>query len=221
MSIDYTTLRWKLFNKPKNLTKKDIEALTDLITEKLGFEAPDIKPPAVKKEPKGRKQATAKDDPYTEVFKRSPNQSGTIRPKFIVIHDSCGSHNGTKSWILNKESKVSYHYLIDAKGNRTQFVGDTKKAWHAGKSRWKGVSGLNSCSVGIAFFGDTTKERAPAPSRKEIDSCARKCIYLMKKFGIGIDGIVTHAMISPGRKTDTSKTTHAKVLERVEKLQGA
>ena len=75
-------------------------------------------------------------DPYPEKYLRSPNQSGKIKPKFIILHDSCGSHDGTKSWILKSRSQVSYHYLIAANGSRTQFVYDTKKAWHAGKSRW-------------------------------------------------------------------------------------
>ena len=42
-----------------------------------------------------------KDD-YPEVYKASPNQSGTIKPKFVVLHHSSGSHDGTKSWILAK-----------------------------------------------------------------------------------------------------------------------
>ena len=64
---------------------------------------------------------------YPEVYTKSPNQSGKIRPKFIILHHSSGSHDGTKSWILNKASQVSYHYLIAADGSRTQFVYDTKK----------------------------------------------------------------------------------------------
>ncbi|NNM29532.1 MAG: N-acetylmuramoyl-L-alanine amidase, partial [Akkermansiaceae bacterium] len=151
------------------------------------------------------------------VFKRSPNQGGAITPKYIVIHDSYGSHDGTRAWILDDASNVSYHYLIDSKGNRTQFVADRKRAWHAGKSKWKGKTGLNGTSIGVAFWGNTYER---TPNTKEIDSCARKCIYLMKKFNIGIDGILTHAMIAPGRKTDTSPETHEKVLAKVRKLLG-
>jgi N-acetylmuramoyl-L-alanine amidase len=153
-----------------------------------------------------------KQDPYKEQYRRSPNQSGRIKPKFIVIHDSCGSHDGTKSWILQDRSNVSYHYLIDKEGNRTQFVYDTKKAWACGKSVWKGFKGLNSHSVSCAFWGDTHDR---TPSDAEIDSMAHKCVYLMDKFDIGIGGIITHAMISPGRKTDTTMKVCKMVIERV------
>ena len=154
-------------------------------------------------------------DPYDEVFKRSPHQSGRIKPKYIVLHDSEGSYIGGVSWIQDPVSKVSYHYLIDSRGNRTQFVSDTKKAWHAGNSKWDGINGLNSHSIGVAFWGNTRNRVA---NDSEIDSCAHKCVYLMKKFGISKKNIVTHQMISPDRKTDTAPSTYKRVLARIDKL---
>lgn len=153
---------------------------------------------------------------YPEEYKASPNQSGTIKPKFIVLHHSSGSHDGTKSWILNRNSKVSYHYLIAADGSRTQFVHDTKRAWHAGKSRWKTNIGLNSSSIGISFYGNTNER---SPSDVEIDSAAKKCIYLMGKFKIGVEGILTHKMIAPKRKDDPSDNTYDRVLSRITELR--
>lgn len=172
---------------------------------------------------KGKEKAEEKPEPvvedikddYPEEYKATPNQSGTIKPKFIVLHHSSGSHDGTKSWILNSASQVSYHYLIAADGSRTQFVYDTKKAWHAGRSTWKGYTGLNSHSVGISFYGDTYKR---VPSAVEIDSAAKKCVYLINKFNMNIDDIITHKMISPGRKDDPSDETYNLVIARVKKL---
>ena len=155
-----------------------------------------------------------KDD-YPEVYKASPNQSGKINPRFIILHHSSGSHDGTKSWILNKASQVSYHYLIAPDGSRTQFVYDSKRAWHAGRSNWKGITALNSYSVGISFYGNTNSR---TPSAAEVDSVAKKCIYLMDKFNIALDGILTHAMVSPGRKNDTSEETYNLVIARIKEL---
>lgn len=152
---------------------------------------------------------------YPEVYKASPNQSGTIKPKFVVLHHSSGSHDGTRSWILNKASQVSYHYLIAADGSRTQFVYDKKRAWHAGRSSWKGVSGLNGHSIGISFYGDTNKR---TPSAVEIDSAAKKCKYLMDKFDLGIENILSHKMIAPNRKNDPSDETYQMVIKRIKEL---
>ena len=216
MNLNPSTIRWKLNNDSDSLTPTECDYLSDLVTEKLGYQAPDkdavitVVPPHA-----STKQETPDGDPYKEVFSKSPNQGGTIKPKFIVIHDSYGSHDGTKSWILQRKSKVSYHYLIAANGNRTQFVDDTKRAWHAGSSYWEGYNGLNAHSIGVAFWGNTYER---TPSFKEIDSCARKIIYLMGKFNLGIDSVVTHKQIAPKRKNDTSPKTMDRVLARVRKL---
>lgn len=159
---------------------------------------------------------TVKKDPYSETFLRSPNQSGRITPKFIVLHDSFGSFAGGVSWIRQALSRVSYHYLINTDGHRTQFVWDSRRAWHAGTSRWAGFVGLNAHSIGLALSGNTANRYA---TDQEIDSLAWKCLYLLDKFGLQRSAIVTHAMISPGRKIDTSETTYRRVLERVEQIQ--
>ena len=156
------------------------------------------------------------NDPYNEEYKRSPNQGGKIAPKFIILHHSSGNFAGTVSWILQSKSKVSYHYVINpATGDRVQMVYDSKRAWHAGKSKWGEYRGMNGHSVGIAFDRDTNTR---TPSGVEIDSCAHKCVYLMKKFGISNAGILTHAQVAPGRKNDVSEETHRMVLDRVAEL---
>ena len=153
---------------------------------------------------------------YAEKYRRSPNQSGSIHPKFIVLHHSAGSFLGSVSWILDPTSDVSYHYVINPDdGNRVQHVWDSKEAWHAGRSAWEGYVGLNNHSIGIAFAGDTNKR---TPADYEIDSCARKCIYLMDKFDLGTDSIITHQQIAPGRKNDVSRESHELVLNRVNQL---
>lgn len=155
-------------------------------------------------------------DPYKEEVQLSPNQGGRIRPKFIVIHHSSGNFEGTLSWILQRKSRVSYHYLINpANGDRVQMVWDTKRAWGAGRSKWGKFNGMNAHAVQIAFDRDTNTR---TPADHEIDSCAHKCVYLMEKFGLTSDAILTHEMIAPGRKNDCSKETHKMVLDRVSKL---
>jgi len=155
-------------------------------------------------------------DPYTETVRLTFNRGGQISPKFIILHHTSGNYEGSVSWCLDPKSKVSYHYIINPKnGNRTQLVWDSARAWHAGVSQWKGFNNLNAHSIGIAFDRDTNTR---TPSDTEIDSCSHKCIYLMDKFKIGIDGVLTHAMISPGRKNDTSEETYELVIERIKEI---
>ncbi len=156
-------------------------------------------------------------DPYPDIVRLTVNRGGKIAPKFIILHHTSGNYEGSVSWCLDPKSKVSYHYIINPKnGSRTQLVWDTGRAWHAGVSKWNGMNNLNAHSIGIAFDRDTNTR---TPSATEIDSAAHKCIYLMDKFNLKEDAILTHAMISPGRKNDVSKETHKLVLDRIRKLR--
>lgn len=168
-----------------------------------------------KRAPKRAKKTRRK---YSTTFHLSPNCSGLIKPKYIILHHSDGSFEGTKDWILKKESKVSYHYLIDSDGSRIQFVPNDKKAWHAGKSSWKpsGSSrvdrNLNSMSIGIAFYGNTYDR---TPCEDEIDSVAGLCETLQKQFDIPKENVLTHGMVAPRRKDDCSPHVYELVMERI------
>lgn len=52
------------------------------------------------------------------------------------------------------EQQVSAHLFIERDGNVTQFVDFTKRAWHAGQSRYLGVDNCNDYSIGIELEGD-------------------------------------------------------------------
>ena len=88
----------------------------------------------------------------SSIKKPSPNHSGEITPKFIVMHYTAGwSAEGSITWLTNKESKVSAHLVIARDGTITQLVPFNKKAWHAGPSVYDGYKNLNSHSIGIAL----------------------------------------------------------------------
>ena len=48
-----------------------------------------------------------------------------------------------------KNGQVSAHYAISQKGAIYSLVSEEKRAWHAGKSRFRGVDDINSASIGI------------------------------------------------------------------------
>ena len=51
--------------------------------------------------------------------------------------------------LTDPAAKVSAHYLIDEDGTVTQLVPEDKRAWHAGKAYWRGITDVNSASIGI------------------------------------------------------------------------
>ncbi|WP_035690704.1 N-acetylmuramoyl-L-alanine amidase [Bradyrhizobium elkanii] len=172
-------------------------------------------------------------------FVKSPNRGGSLKPRFIVIHDTASGlkDDGDISWLTNPKAKVSAHVVVSRDGKITQLVPFNVVAWHAGQSQWKGLKFMNSYAVGIEIDNpgklqkvsdgvykndivtiDTNKN----PSLKveyakttahgagywlhytdaQIAAVKDLCHAICDAFEI--EDILTHWMISPGRKIDTN-----------------
>jgi len=137
----------------------------------------------------------------------SPNHSKKTRLKkkikFIVIH-----YTGMQSEIesiqrlKNPKSKVSCHYLINRKGHVIQMIKDLNVAWHAGKSKWKQFSNLNSNSIGIELVNKGHKYGYQNFSNLQIKSLINLCKILKKKYSLKKENFLGHSDISPLRKID-------------------
>ena len=137
----------------------------------------------------------------------SPNYSRNSRPKksikFIIIHyTGMQSEIESINRLINKNSKVSCHYLINRKGTIMQMVKENKIAWHAGVSKWKNIKNLNKNSIGIElvnkghFFGYENY------SNLQINSLIKLCSKLKKKYKIHKENFLGHSDIAPYRKID-------------------
>lgn len=140
-------------------------------------------------------------EPVQFVRRMSPNQGvrGKHVPTMCVLHaDASPSEEATLSWLLSKESQASYHVYIARDGTAYRLVDDQRRAWHAGKSGWKGYKDINSQSLGLSFANrhDDTEPLTPAQVR------VGKAVMAEWRATYDIKDIVTHAMVSPGRKTD-------------------
>lgn len=90
------------------------------------------------------------DDGRAAAFAASPHIGGVIAPRFLVLHYTASSSAAsTVSWFQNRDSRVSAHLVIARDGTPTQLVPFNREAWHAGRSSWGNLSGLNRYSIGI------------------------------------------------------------------------
>lgn len=95
--------------------------------------------------------------------------------------------------------RVSSHLLVRRDGRLVQYVPLHLRAWHAGKSCWRGRECCNDFSIGIELEG--TDDR-PYES-VQYDALAGLIHALRGAYpGITDDAIAGHADIAPGRKTD-------------------
>jgi N-acetyl-anhydromuramyl-L-alanine amidase AmpD len=138
------------------------------------------------------------------IVKSSPNCNGrgSHTPSIIVLHcDASDNVSATLSWLASKESKVSYHVVIDRDGTAYEVVPVGKRAWHAGVSSFAGITDVNSHSIGLSF---ANKNDGKEPyTAAQVESARVLCREWMKAFPkITKDRITTHALIAPTRKTD-------------------
>lgn len=106
------------------------------------------------------------DDNRQVAQEKTPNGSGKLvggKPRFLVIHYTAGgTASGAVSWFKNPAAKASAHLVIGHDGEITQMQPFDDVCWHAGKSRWRGVSGLNRHSVGIEIVNWGVLKRSGA-----------------------------------------------------------
>ncbi|MDX1458272.1 MAG: 1,6-anhydro-N-acetylmuramyl-L-alanine amidase AmpD [Marinobacter sp.] len=95
--------------------------------------------------------------------------------------------------------KVSSHALIDREGRVTQFVRLQDRAWHAGRSCFKGESECNDFSIGIELEGT---DELPY-TQEQYASLVQLTRLIMAAWPeVTADRITGHSDIAPGRKTD-------------------
>src|ERR1022692_4888680 len=97
---------------------------------------------------------------FREFERLSPNRDAAAHERLgALFHHSELGFAETVARMLDPESRVSYHCLIDLDGTRCALVPDAQVAWHAGVSRFLGRDRCNDFLLGVAFAGDTY--RAP------------------------------------------------------------
>lgn len=99
-------------------------------------------------------------------FVRSPNQRGALVPRYLIMHYTAGASAESSIRHLTKNGAgASAHVVIGRDGAVTQLVPFNKVAWHAGVSRWQGLSGLNQHSIGIELDNAGPLEGVPGAWR--------------------------------------------------------
>lgn len=92
--------------------------------------------------------------------------------------------------------KVSAHFLVRRDGRVMQFVSCDQRAWHAGRSSWRGREDCNHFSIGIELEGLEGRAFETA-QYAQLTMLLRA---LAKHYPI--EEVVGHEDVAPGRKFD-------------------
>jgi len=106
------------------------------------------------------------------------------------------------NWLANPESKVSAHYVVTEDGKIIRMVAEDKRAWHAGKSHWRGVSDINSASIGIEIVNPGHEwGYRPFPDT-QMQALVPLVNDIVQRYRITRGNVVGHSDIAPARKQD-------------------
>lgn len=134
----------------------------------------------------------------------SPNFNERQLPvSMIVLHyTGMQSAEAALARLTDPAAEVSAHYLIDEDGTIHRLVAEDKRAWHAGQSHWRGITDVNSASIGIELVnpGHEFGYREFAPT--QIEALVPLLAEIKDRYEITRGNIVGHSDIAPTRKQD-------------------
>jgi N-acetylmuramoyl-L-alanine amidase len=136
----------------------------------------------------------------------SPNhgeRAGGLKPDMIILHYT-GMETGAAAldWLCREESQVSSHYFVHEDGRVDQLVAEDRRAWHAGKSNWKGETDINSRSIGIEIANAGHPGGLPDFPLVQIDAVVELCRNCGERWSIAPERVLAHSDIAPIRKVD-------------------
>jgi N-acetylmuramoyl-L-alanine amidase len=146
----------------------------------------------------------------------SPNWDERGLPISMVVLHYTGMPDaaGALARMCDAEAKVSAHYMIDEDGTVTQMVPEAKRAWHAGKSYWRGVTDINSASVGIELVNPGHEWGYRPFPEAQLEALIPLLHHIVQRHDIPRANVVGHSDIAPARKEDPGELFAWELLAR-------
>ena len=95
--------------------------------------------------------------------------------------------------------RVSAHAFVARDGAITQYVPFDRRAWHAGVSSFRGRARCNDFSIGIELEG--VDDRPYSDAQYAATAALLRALFMAYPL-LTLGGVVGHADVAPGRKTD-------------------
>ncbi len=140
----------------------------------------------------------------TMIWTPSPNFGERTLPVSILVLHYTGMQTGASAidWLANPQSKVSAHYVVDEDGQLVYMVREEQRAQHAGLSHWRGITDVNSASIGIEIVNPGHEFGYRPFPEEQMDTVTRLVAEIVRTYSIEPRNVVGHSDIAPARKED-------------------
>lgn len=134
----------------------------------------------------------------------SPNWNERKLPVSMVVLHYTGMRTAEEALerMCDPAAEVSAHYMVDEDGTVISLVPEDKRAWHAGRAYWRGITDVNSASIGIELVnpGHEWGYRPFPPA--QMDALLPLLADIKNRHDIPRANVVGHSDVSPARKDD-------------------
>ncbi len=134
----------------------------------------------------------------------SPNWSERTEPVSMVVLHYTGmeSAEAALARLCDPAAQVSAHYCIEEDGTVHRLVREERRAHHAGKSYWRGITDVNSASVGIELVNPGHEfGYRPFPDA-QMEALLPLLAAIVQRWDVPRANVVGHSDVAPARKED-------------------
>jgi N-acetylmuramoyl-L-alanine amidase len=134
----------------------------------------------------------------------SPNCNHRKLPVTMAVIHYTGMTSADEALarMCDPAAEVSAHYMIDEDGTVSALVPEDMRAWHAGRSFWRGITDINSASVGIELVNPGHEFGYRPFPQVQMDALLPLLAEIVKRHDIPRANVVGHSDIAPARKAD-------------------
>ena len=134
----------------------------------------------------------------------SPNFDARIRPPDMIVLHYTGMPTGEAALarLRDPAAKVSAHYMVEEDGRVFALVPEERRAWHAGKSLWRGERDVNGASVGVEIVNPGHEwGYRPFPDA-QVEAVIALVADIRSRWTMPDVNLVGHSDVAPDRKED-------------------
>lgn len=134
----------------------------------------------------------------------SPNFDERQSPVNMVVLHYTGMVDAASAIarLTDSEAKVSAHYLIAEDGQVVRMVDERLRAWHAGQSFWRGITDVNSASVGIEIVNPGHELGYRPFPEAQMAALLPLLNEIVGRHNVAPANVVGHSDVAPARKVD-------------------
>ncbi|RYD54294.1 MAG: N-acetylmuramoyl-L-alanine amidase [Sphingomonadales bacterium] len=147
----------------------------------------------------------------------SPNFNERKLPVSMIVLHYTGMTSGEAALerLRDPMAEVSAHYLVEEDGRIFRLVDEDKRAWHAGRAHWRGITDVNSASVGIEIVNPGHEHGYRNFTDAQMSAVIPLVAEIKARHAITRGNVVGHSDVAPARKQDPGELFNWHALARL------